>query len=497
MRLRLVPRTLTGRLALVVVTVLVIAQLLSLAIHMHERGELLMQASGMRAAQQIVDIADLFESVGVAERRRIAQVLSRPPLSVTLDRAPIPKAEVGTRAAMFETMLRRRLGDARVLATRITENGVVAQFPLEKGTQWKGQAQPDGYPMGPSMRSGHVEGSGGMRGPGMNYLATPGVVLLAQVRLRDGSVVTFESGQPAQTLHWSYRILGTLAIVLIAAMIVALVAVRWATRPLATLSSAAEELGRNVHRPPLPESGPAEVMRAARAFNTMQAKLIDYLRSRNQLLAAMSHDLKTPITRLRLRSALLDDPHLREKYDADLGDMEAMVASSLEFLRGVDASEAVRPLDMMAMLESLQADRVETGAQVTLEGTVLAPYPGQRLQLRRALGNVLDNAIKYGGMAHVVVQDDTRQLTICVSDAGPGLPEHELEKVFEPFYRIEDSRNRDTGGTGLGLAIARQVAHAHGGDLRLANRPGGGLIATFTLPRTTAPAALQSPRQVS
>jgi signal transduction histidine kinase len=177
--------------------------------------------------------------------------------------------------------------------------------------------------------------------------------------------------------------------------------------------------------------------------------------------------------------------------------MEAMVASSLEFLRGVDASEAVRPLDMMAMLESLQADRVETGAQVTLEGTVLAPYPGQRLQLRRALGNVLDNAIKYGGMAHVVLQDDTRQLTICVSDAGPGLPEHELEKVFEPFYRIEDSRNRDTGGTGLGLAIARQVAHAHGGDLRLANRPGGGLIATFTLPRTAAPAALQSPRQVS
>jgi signal transduction histidine kinase len=477
MRLRLVPRTLTGRLALVVVTVLVIAQLLSLAIHMHERGELLMQASGMRAAQQIADIADLFESVGATERRRIAQVLSRPPLSVTLDRAPIPKAEVGTRAAMFETMLRRRLGDARVLATRITENGVVAQFPLGKGTQWKGQAQPDGYPTGPSMRSGHVEGSGGMRGPGMNYLATPGVVLLAQVRLRDGSVVTFESGQPAQTLHWSYRILGTLAIVLIAAMIVALVAVRWATRPLATLSSAAEELGRNVHRPPLPESGPAEVMRAARAFNTMQAKLIDYLRSRNQLLAAMSHDLKTPITRLRLRSALLDDPHLREKYDADLGDMEAMVASSLEFLRGVDASEAVRPLDMMAMLESLQADRVETGAQVTLE--------------------VLDNAIKYGGMAHVVLQDDTRQLTICVSDAGPGLPEHELEKVFEPFYRIEDSRNRDTGGTGLGLAIARQVAHAHGGDLRLANRPGGGLIATFTLPRTAAPAALQSPRQVS
>jgi hypothetical protein len=211
MRLRLVPRTLTGRLALVVVTVLVIAQLLSLAIHMHERGELLMQASGMRAAQQIADIADLFESVGATERRRIAQVLSRPPLSVTLDRAPIPKAEVGTRAAMFETMLRRRLGDARVLATRITENGVVAQFPLGKGTQWKGQAQPDGYPTGPSMRSGHVEGSGGMRGPGMNYLATPGVVLLAQVRLRDGSVVTFESGQPAQTLHWSYRILGTLA----------------------------------------------------------------------------------------------------------------------------------------------------------------------------------------------------------------------------------------------------------------------------------------------
>jgi signal transduction histidine kinase len=393
-------------------------------------------------------------------------------------------AESGTRAALFEAMLRRRLGDSRVIAARITQNGVTAPLPPGKqGFQPPLDVGRYDVPIGPPMGPGR-SGGNGMHGPGMGYLGTPGVVLLAQLRLRDGSVVTFESGQPAQTLHWPYRVLGTLAIVLVAALLVAVVAVRWATRPLEALSGAAEELGRNVHRPALPETGPMEVARAAHAFNTMQQRLVDYLRSRDHLLAAMSHDLKTPITRLRLRSALLDDRQLREKFEVDLGDMEAMVASTLEYLRGVDTGEAVRPLDMSAMLESLQADRLETGARVTLEGSVLAPYPGQRLQLRRALGNVLDNAIRYGGGAHVVVHDDASQLTICVSDDGPGLPDAELERVFEPFYRLDASRNRDTGGTGLGLAIARQVARAHGGELRLGNRPGGGLEATFTLPRT-------------
>jgi signal transduction histidine kinase len=259
--------------------------------------------------------------------------------------------------------------------------------------------------------------------------------------------------------------------------------VRWATRPLDRLAAAAEELGRNVNRPPLPEAGPVEVARAARAFNTMQRRLIEYLQSRTQLLAAMSHDLKTPITRLRLRSELLDDPKLRDRYGADLHELEAMVSATLDFLRGIDDREPARPIDVMAMLASLQADRQETGAHVSLSGTTHAPYVGQRSALRRCIANLLDNAIQYGGSAQVDVDDTPQQLLLRIADEGPGIPADQLEKVFEPFYRIEGSRSRETGGTGLGLAIARQIARAHGGELTLVNRPAGGLEARLLLPR--------------
>ena len=261
-----------------------------------------------------------------------------------------------------------------------------------------------------------------------------------------------------------------------------MIAVRWATRPLQALATAAEELGRNVNRPPIPETGPIEVVRAARAFNTMQSRLADHLSSRTRLLAAMSHDLKTPITRLRLRSELMDDPKLRERYGHDLSELESMVQATLDFLRGIHDEEPAKAFDVMALLEALQADLQETGAEVTLEGHTDQPYAGQRQAIRRCLRNLLDNAIKYGGRANVRVADDAAALTIRIEDEGPGIPADQIEKVFEPFYRIESSRSRATGGTGLGLAIARQIARAHGGDVTLANRPDGGLEARLVLP---------------
>lgn len=478
--MRLVPQSLAGRLALVVMAVLAGAQLLSLAIHMHERGELLAHASGLRVAQQIADVVDLFEATRAPERRRIAQVMSRPPFVVSLDRAPLEAARANaderTRAALFAALLRRTLGGERTVTVRVTE-GVVAD-----------RAEPGYPPRGPVMGAEGMPESG-PRGPGMGmgmgarWMTQPGVLLIAQVRLADGTLVTFESGQPAETAHWPYRLLASLAVLLVAAIVASVIAVRWATRPLATLAAAAGELGRNVHRPPLDERGPREVADAARAFNTMQAQLAEYLASRTRLLAAMSHDLKTPITRLRLRSELLDDPRLREKYETDLAELEAMVASTLEFLRGMESEEPVQPIDFDALLETLQADRAETGAQVTIEGRTVAPFAGQRRALRRLFGNLLDNAIQYGGRAHVLVEDSALTLSVRVTDDGPGLPPGELEKVFEPFYRVEASRSRETGGTGLGLPIARQIARAHGGEVTLANRPRGGLEAKVALPR--------------
>ena len=472
--MRWLPRTLFGRLVLAVAGILMVALAASLALHAHERSELLMEASGMRAAQRVGDIVKLFDSVAPEDRRRIAKVLSQPPLFVTLDGPAVLEASdeeaAATRTALFAAMIRRVIGSERPMRARVTE-------PTLFGTGAEGMSAP------PGMHWGRAKGAA-MRRHGERWFDQPGVALTAQVQLSNGSWVTVESRQPAHTASWPYRLFWSVTILLLAAVAAALLAVRWAIRPLDTMAAAAEELGRNVNRPPLPESGPVEVARAARAFNTMQDRLIAYLRSRTQLLAAMSHDLKTPITRLRLRSELLEDERLRERYSSDLQELEAMVAATLDFLRGIDDDEPAQPFDVMAMLESVQADLTETGADVTIEGSAEHPYTGQRRALRRCFANLVDNAIKYGGSAHVVVRDTSDALTIAVRDEGPGIALAEIEKVFEPFYRIEGSRSRETGGTGLGLAIARQIARGHGGDVTLANRPGSGLEAQLRLPRS-------------
>lgn len=469
----LLPRSLFSRLTLVLLGGLLTAQLLSFAIHMHDRSELLVQASGMQSAQRIADIVRLLDTMTPAERNRIVKVLSAPPLTVALDRGPLnaPDAatDAGAHALLFTTLLRRFLGDDRAVTVSMAEGAPPSS--AYKGGAMRGlkAMENNGEWTPPMMRKGNMAGSGPS--------------FIAQVRLQDGTLATFDARQPQATGNWPYRVLLSIVLLLAAVIVVSLVAVRWATRPLKTLADAADELGKNINRPPLAESGPTEVARAARAFNTMQSRLASYLRERTQVLAAMSHDLKTPITRLRLRAELLDDTELRTKFGNDLQEMESMVSSALDFLRGMDNGEPVQPVDVNALLESLQADLRETGGTVTIDGQVTGPYPGRPQALKRCLANLLENAIKYGQSAHVVIEDSNERLQISILDAGPGLPPDQIEKVFEPFYRVEGSRNRDTGGTGLGLAIAKNVAELHGGRIELSNRAEGGLAAVLTLPR--------------
>jgi len=468
--MKLAPRSLFSRLVLVQLSVLIVALLVSFAIHMHERGEALSQASGMQAAQRIADIVKLLEPLGPAERGRIVQVFSAPPLTITLDQRPLDvqalDSESGARSALFGMMLRRFLGDARPLAVAVTESEVIVP-----PATWKGP--PGAMAHRPWMAPG----------PAMHIGSQPGISFVAQVRLNDGALVAFESRQPVQTAGWPYRLLLSLAVLLAAVIAVSLVAVRWATRPLNALADAADELGRNLERPPMPEKGPAEVMRAARAFNTMQQRLASYIRERTATLGAMSHDLKTPVSRLRLRAELLEDSEVKKKIAQDLEEMESMIQGTLEFMRSGESAEKAQPLDVKALLESLQADAEITGAQVSIEGTASSPYVGRPQALKRCLGNLLDNALKYGTSALLVVDDAPERLIIRVRDRGPGIPESELERVFEPFYRLEGSRSRDTGGTGLGLSIARKIAQLHGGSLNLRNLAQSGLEAVLSLPR--------------
>ena len=215
----------------------------------------------------------------------------------------------------------------------------------------------------------------------------------------------------------------------------------------------------------------------------MQQRLIRYLEDRNRVLAAVSHDLKTPITRLRLRAELLDDATLREKVLADLDEMQQMAQASLDFLRSGTDQEPVAALDLDALLEALQEDAEDAGYSITLAGgPIRRPLRGRPLALKRCLTNLVDNALKYGQQATITVTETPTRLTLIIRDAGPGIAEAELEQVFAPFYRLEGSRNRDTGGAGLGLSIARNIARAHGGELRLRNHPQGGLEAVLELP---------------
>lgn len=263
---------------------------------------------------------------------------------------------------------------------------------------------------------------------------------------------------------------------------IALFAVRQIMQPLNHLAAAAERLGRNIYSAPLDVDGPTEVRRSAKAFNLMQQRLIDTVTEKTRFLAAISHDLRSPITRMRLRTEQIDKPLLREKFRRDLEDMETLISSTVDFMRGVEVHENRHPIDINAMLQSLQIDAQETGAEVSLAGEA-APIDGYAVSLKRCLQNLLENAIRYGKSAHIEVMDAPNRLRIAIRDRGPGIPENLLKQVFEPFYRVETSRNAATGGSGLGLSIAKTIVEAHDGQIHLRNMASGGLEVLIDLPR--------------
>lgn len=305
--------------------------------------------------------------------------------------------------------------------------------------------------------------------------------LQAHLTLQDGSPITLD------ILPAMWPLARWLPIVLLTQLIVLLVctwfAVRTAIRPLAQLAEAADNLDPNTKGPRLDEGGPTEVAHAAVAFNAMQDRIGAYLEERLQILGAISHDLQTPITRMKLRSEFMDDSPEKDKIWQDLSEMERLVHEGVAYARSVHgAVEKSCRIDPDAFLDSLACDYQDSGQQVTLDGRLGIPITTRPHALRRILTNLIDNSLKFAGAAEIQVHSEAGgQISICVLDRGPGIPAEELTAVLQPFYRLETSRNRDTGGTGLGLAIAQQLALAIGGSLTLSNREGGGLSAQIRL----------------
>jgi len=271
-----------------------------------------------------------------------------------------------------------------------------------------------------------------------------------------------------------------------ALLLAAWVGARWLSDPVRRLAGAARELGHNIHRPPLPETGTHECREATRVFNQMQQHIRAQLEQRDQFVAAVSHDLRTPLTRLALRVESLQDASERQRFGRDIAEMDSMIRATLDYLRGAADAEPWVALDLASLVDSVVHDQQDSGNDVTQESSSsapLAPVRAQASALRRCLTNLLENAVRYGGAAEVQLAEDADAVRVTVLDRGPGIPEAELVKVLQPFYRVEASRNRNSGGVGLGLATASDIARQHGGSVELSNRPGGGLQAELVLPR--------------
>lgn len=318
-------------------------------------------------------------------------------------------------------------------------------------------------------------------GTGPHYCRTVLATLL------DGTSLRIDIASPGDRMppffppnllpYWLLFLLCVSALALLVAYI--------ATKPLRRLAQAASDLGHDLEQPRLPENkGPTEVREAAGAFNSMQSQIRHFIQERTYMLTAIAHDLQTPLTRLRLRLEKVSDEELRDKLVADLSVTQDMVKEGLELVRSLNAEEPFELLDLDSLIITVCNDTADAGFKVTRSGKVDAPVMARPGAMRRCLSNLVDNAVKYGEFARVAVSKEGSKVIISVVDGGPGIPEDQLEKVFQPFNRLDDSRSRQTGGTGLGLTIARNIAEKHRGTLKLRNIRSGelGLEAVLELP---------------
>lgn len=457
MKLRL-PGTLFSRLMLIWVVGIAMVLAISFVLFLGERdrhdSDLLFEGLAREAAAAI----DILNQLSPAERDRWVETLGRRRLKISLHAPP---------------------HNIRALPEH---------FGL---TQALKRALPD-YQVGLYVQGGFRHMMRDHPGRHGDEADSPYDRVIAVVTLKDGSPVLIRvpssvfSSMTQPPRASPKRVFAALIALISGITLLAWFAVRLVTRPLSQLAEAAHALGEDPNRPPLAAKGPAEVAQAAAAFNQMQQRIREHVSERTRILAAISHDLQTPITRLMLRAEMVEDETLRARVQSDLEAMQALVKEGLDYARSLDSNAPMQVIDLNSLIEAMIEDAHDMNWQVDCTGHLDAPCSGQVVALRRAIWNLIENGIKFGGRVSVHLQSRGPNQRIVIRDYGPGLPAEEIDKVFEPFYRTEASRNRETGGTGLGLAIARNLLRAQGGDVHLSNAPDGGLVATIDLPTARA-----------
>ena len=474
---RFLPQSLFGRTVLILLIGMLASHAISIWISSGVRKEAVREVGGFAAAQRIANLSRLIDDAPADWRPRIAQALSDQTFRVTLSPDPptqINPSEQGAAATMMDAIA-GQLPQWRGRQVRVSVAGPIG--PAGFGDFAAGFPYGSGGGMG-SMGGMMHDMMGSAYGGGLGAWRS----LQAAVRLRDGQWLSFATALPQSGPPFSWSFVIALAVMGLLVLIVSAWAVRGVTAPMGTFAEAADRLGRDVTAPPLPETGPSEIRAAIRAFNRMQESVRRLVEGRTQMLAAISHDLRTPLTLLRLRAEEAENTDEREKALATIGEMDGMISSMLAFARDEMFAEPRRRVDLTTLVESVVDDMTDAGIDVRMEPSEPLPFECQPAAIKRVVANLLDNAIKYGKRADVTIVRLPDSVEIVVEDQGPGIPPDEVEKVFQPFYRIENSRNRETGGTGLGLAISQSIAQAHGGEITLANREGGGLRAAVRLP---------------
>ncbi|MGE5517635.1 MAG: ATP-binding protein [Bacteroidota bacterium] len=449
---RVLPDSIAGRTMVVLVVGLTLSHVLSTAVYSTDRQNAVFETSERQFADRVAAATRLLERSGTDERRTLVEVLDSPLLGVSLSPEPAVAHDHadGPERTAVQAALGPAFGPLGPERLRVADR--------HAGTEWNAVM-------------------------GLVHNMPENRIVQASVRLGDGTWANFALTLVRPSSLLSHRAILSTLIMALGVVLFSVWATRWIGQPLATFARAADRLGRDVNAAPLPPDGPREVRSAAAAFNQMQDRIRRFVEDRTRMLAAISHDLRSPITRLQLRAEMLPDGEARTRMLADLADMADMVSSTLEFARGEGSDEAVQAIDLAATLGAICDNASDIGLAAEYEWSGRLVCACRPLALKRALTNLVENAARYGGVARVRTTQHGRDIRVVIEDDGPGIPPESMEKVFTPFYRLEQSRNRKTGGMGLGMTVARTIVRAHGGDITLENMPEGGLRVIATLPQ--------------
>lgn len=451
---RFIPNTVAGRTLIVLIIGLAISHALSITFYMSDRETALDLQGGEHIAERIITLTHLIDNAPPEDRDLLSRLADGKDFRVSRSQSSM----IGkTTTADWKSVLMRKSFAAHM--DRIGQRRFLLTY------EEKASARAPGVPATVGKALDAARG------------------LLVSVELSDGTWLNFRVESKTSDDLLPIRFILSMAVMVIAVILLSIFIVNHLTRPLRLFAAAARNLGRDIESPAIPVAGPRELREAIEAFNEMQRRIQRLIADRTQMLTAISHDLRTPVTLLRLRAEFIGDDEERAKMLATLDDMEGMISSVLAFSREDVEKETSETVDLAALIESVTDDMAETGLPVEFTGPEKLPYACRRMAMRRTLTNLIDNAVKYGKNAHVHLGATPEVVTITVDDEGPGIPAHQLERVFSPFYRLESSRGGETAGTGLGLSVARAMILANGGEITLENRTEGGLRATVRLPR--------------